>query len=329
MRSASKKSPDPSVAPVKRAERLSVREARARPKERYVELVRIIEKLWRHRLLVSAGSVLATLAALATAYHLTLLPPTMTPRSIEFGSASTQVLIDADTSPLLDLSAQLEPLSSRAEIYARLVESNEVRAAIAREAGITAEEIVIEGRGGELGARSTREPGAEQRANQLRGEAQSNRVLVVAEQGLPVVSIYTQSATAEAAIVLAEAAADGLVSYLTDLQSARRVPERRKVAFRALGEAEGGMVNSGASKVVAVMAFLSVMGLWMVFVLMITGVREGLQESKRRRESADEPHLREAEGGAPRPEAGEPADPQLALDENDAVFDFERRQRVG
>lgn len=286
-----------------------------------MELVRIIEKLWQHRLLVALGCLVAALAATSTVYRLTLLPPTATPRSIEFGSASTQVLIDADTSPLLDLGAQLEPLSSRAEIYARLVESNEVRSAIARRAGLPAEQIVIEGRGGELGARTTREPGAEQRANQLRGEAQSNRILFVAEQGLPVVSIYTQSASAEGAVLLANAAADGLVAYLTDLQSSRRVPDRRKVEFRALGEPEGGMVNSGASRVVAVLAFLSVWGLWMILVLMISGVREGLAESKRAR--ADGAHLREAAA----PDGLEAGDAP-ALHEDEAVFDFERRQHV-
>jgi hypothetical protein len=286
-----------------------------------VELVRIIEKLWRHRVLVSLGVLLSTLAALATAYHLTLLPPTLESRSIEFGSASTQVLIDAQTSPLLDLDAQLEPLSTRAEIYARLVESNEVRTAIARRVHLPPEQLVIEGRGGELGARATREPAAEQRANQLRGEAQTNRVLFVAEEGLPVVSVYTQAATAEGAVVLAKAAADGLIAYLEDLQSSRRVPERRKVEFRTLGDPEGGPVNEGASKVVALLAFISVMIAWCFGVLLLSGVFEGLRESKLRRTTEDLQlaafeHERDPE-------------PQNADEDEDEILDFERRQRVG
>jgi hypothetical protein len=186
---------------------------------------------------------------------------------------------------------------------------------------LPADELVIEGRGGELGARTTREPAAEQRANQLRGEAQANRILFVAEEGLPVVSVYTQAATAEGAVVLARAAANGLVAYLEDLQSSRRVPERRKVEFRTLGEPQGGPVNEGASKVVAVLAFLSVLTAWCLGLLLLSGVLEGLRESKRRAASGLRPLDFEAE-----PEVTEQQD---ALADEDAVLDFERHQRVG
>jgi hypothetical protein len=251
-----------------------------------VDLARILKELWHRRLLVAVGLVPAFVIAISTAYHISGFPPKVTSKSIEYGAASTQVLVDARLSPLTDLKGELSPLAMRAEVYTNLVMTEPVRAAIARDLGRPSAPLVIEGRSPNQLTRSAREPTAEQRSNALRSETDVLRALFVAEPNLPVISIYTQGPTAKSAVALADAAASGLTNYVTALEANNRIPADRRVRISQLGQAQGGTVNEGAGRVVMVLAFALAFIGWCMLVLIGSSVLHGWREDDRLRERA-------------------------------------------
>jgi zinc-ribbon domain len=234
-----------------------------------MEIAQILKTLWRRKLWVALGCCLAVAAAWATSYKVTF-PPSFESRSIEFGSATTQILLDTGQySPLYDLEAPLEPLAERAHVYARLVESEPVQEIIAREAGYAPYEILISGRTASQDfTRSSKESAAEQRSQQLAGEAELKRLLFAAEEGLPVLSIYAQAPTPEEAMRIADAGARGLSDYVNTLESRKETSAGNRVELRQLGAARGGWVNQGASRPLALMAFAGVFLGWCVLVFL-------------------------------------------------------------
>jgi zinc-ribbon domain len=234
-----------------------------------MEIAHILRTLWRRKLWVALGLCVAVAAAWATTYKVTF-PPTFESRSIEFGSATTQVLLDTGQySPLYDLEAPIEPLAERAHVYARLVESEPVQEVIASEAGYRPFEILISGRTASQDlTRSSKESAAEQRSRELAGEAELKRLLFAAEDGLPVLSIYAQAPTPREAMRIADAGARGIVNYVNSLESRKDTSPANRVELRQLGAARGGWVNQGASKPLAGMAFLGVFLGWCVVVIL-------------------------------------------------------------
>jgi hypothetical protein len=243
-----------------------------------LDTAQILRILWRHRLWVTLGWIVAWFVAYAVTFKVTF-PPGFEPRGIEFGAASTKILIDAGRSPLLDVEAEVDPLSTRAQVYARLVESDPVKEAIAREAGFEPDEIVIGGRTAISTFRSAREPAAEQRANQLAEESQQKRLLFSAEEELPVLSIFAQGRTANEAIRLADAGAQGLIAYVETLQARGSVRAASKVELRQLGGARGALVNPSASETLALLVFVGVFVFWCIIVLLGANVVTGLRDA--------------------------------------------------
>lgn len=262
-----------------------------------MEIAHILRTLWRRKLWVLLGVPLAAVAAYAATFGLTF-PPNLEGRSVEYGAASTQVLLDAGRSSLLDVEADIEGLSKRAELYSRLVESAPVQETIARHAGPNGDDVEVASRTAATGVmRAAREPAAEERANQIEGEAYRRRVLFASEPGLPVISIASQAPTAEEAIRIADAGARGLIEYVRTLETKNRVPIATRVELVQLGPARGGMVNQGASNVLAFMVFFGTFGVWCLLVLFGSSLVAALRE----------PEMAEAVAPAGQVEEREPA----------------------
>ena len=208
-------------------------------------------------------------------------PPTLERPAVEYAAASTQVLIDSGRfSPLVDLSGEVDGLSTRALLYTRLVVTDPVKASIAREAGLRPAEIIVSSRTSGSGiTRSAREAASEQRAEQLAGEYGAKRLLFAAEDGLPVISIVAQAPTAELAINLADAGARGLEAYVKRIEKRQQTPVWRRVEVRQLGPAQGGVVNSGAGRSLALLAFFAVFAVWCGAVLFGSSLVAALRQS--------------------------------------------------
>ena len=241
-----------------------------------MELADILKTLWRRRLWLMVGYLLAVLTAWFSAFHITF-PPTLEPRSIEFGSAMTQVLLDTRQSPLFHLDASVEPLSSRAELYVQLVTTWPAHTLISRAAGFEPHEIVVSARTVSAGTKSSREPGSEQRSDQLAKEKVEKRILFAAEEDLPIISIFTQAETANEAVQLANGGANGLVKYLKNLESRQTVQPVQRITFRQLGAPQGELVNDGASITFAVLILLVVFVLWCLGVVVVANLLSALR----------------------------------------------------
>lgn len=285
-----------------------------------MDLAHILRELLRLRRWVAAAAAVALLAAVATVYKVSVLPPSVTSRSIEFGAASTQVIVDTPDSSVAVLDGSLENLSARAMVYGRVMTSNPVLDAIGREAGIPSQTIAAEGPDTPNVPQSANESKTEARGNELLGEAQPHRLLFSVEPELPLIEISAQAPSGEAAISLANGAATGFQKYVEQLQNQQRVKPNRRVKIRQLGRATGGMVNEGASSAAAVMAFVGVLVVGCIVVLVGANVARNWRVA-----AAQETDNLHAEGeighfsGSPHASNGAaPQRPDRALPERDA-----------
>ena len=83
--------------------------------------------------------VLAALAAVWSLYKIGLVPPSLTPRAVEMGAASTEVVVDTPDTTILDLrqgTSNIESLNNRALLLGNVMASLPVRAYIGRRAHV-------------------------------------------------------------------------------------------------------------------------------------------------------------------------------------------------
>lgn len=216
-----------------------------------MDVVRITKELWDRRRWVIAAVVLALLVGISTSYHL----PSFEKKALLSGAASSQVLVDSSTSAIGDAEKDPAPLANRAVVLAQYMSSAEARAAIAHKMGLSPTQIAAEGPFSTLTDRSTYQAvPAGPRANQLTEENAVYRLVFDAQLSLPIISIYTQAPDADGAIKLATAASSVLNGYVSDLDAG--IPKGRQITVTSLGDPEGGTVNSGASPILAFLAFL-------------------------------------------------------------------------
>ena len=92
-----------------------------------MDLIKILNELWKRRLWVLGAVVVAALIGLSTTYKL----PSLEKRAELVGAASSQVLIDSSTSAIADVERDPAPLANRAVVLAQYMSSSEARTAIA------------------------------------------------------------------------------------------------------------------------------------------------------------------------------------------------------
>jgi hypothetical protein len=251
-----------------------------------MELVSILRDLWRRKLSVLAVFVVALLVAIASAYKL----PSMQPRSVELGAASSQILIDSPASTLVQGadSGQITTLSTRALVFAQYLSSLEARNDIARASGIPARAISLSGPFSNDNARVTYQPQASsERANDIAKESDVYRLLFTAQEGVPIITVTSQAPTADAAVRLARAAYVTLQRYVDKLQiqaesvpvkplpkgvSAAPVTPDPGVKVRQLGEPVGGVIGSGNGKLLMLVAFIGVMLIGCAVITILPGM---------------------------------------------------------
>src|SRR4051794_26481522 len=105
-----------------------------------MDLYAAVHRLWRLRILVAVGVVFAVFVTYVTAYGLSFPPKHET---IVFGAASTQVMVNLPSSPIVDAAGDVGVLSDRAQILTNLVASTPVREAIAQAAGLSPYEFAL------------------------------------------------------------------------------------------------------------------------------------------------------------------------------------------
>lgn len=241
---------------------------------RAMEIIRILRTLQQRRIWVAVGLVVALVAAVLPTYNVSVFPPSLAKkRTIEYGAATTQILIDSSASSLPNLDRSFDPLQARAGVYAHLVTSPAVLKFIARETGIPVGQIYAEGPVNTQASRETRAPTAEVRSGEILGEGSGYRLQFQSEGGLPVITVYASAPTPAGAIGLANGAARGLRAYIDELQQGqRRLYSGARVAISQLGAARGGMVNPGAARQVNVLVGVGVFVGWLLIVVFVSNI---------------------------------------------------------
>jgi hypothetical protein len=243
-----------------------------------MELARTLKTLWRRRRLVALGALIAAIAALLSVYRVGLFPPSLTSRTNVFATASTQLLVDTPDSAFADLADDVEPLNTRASVFARFLASPTAIALIARKAKLPAGAIEAQGPYEMNLPIFQQEPTAEQRSSQIVGEGALYRLRFENNPDLPIVSVFAQAPDQSGAIALATAVPAALRDYVQRIQAQQNTPGFRRVEIRRLGRATGGVVNKGANVQIAALVFLVVLGGWCMLLIPAHTIARGWRE---------------------------------------------------
>lgn len=245
-----------------------------------MDLVHIIVTLWQRRVWVAVVAVIAFAGAMVNVYHVGLAPPSLEKKSIEFGAAQTQIMIDTPNSALVRLSDDIVTLGSRASIFSSFLSSEPVQKAISKEAGVPEGVIAVSASTGTPGvAQSDKEAGADQRANELIKEGLGYSVTFGARPQLPVIVITTQAPSGEQAVKLADAAAAGVRNFVTETQDEQKITPSARMVVRQLGTATGGTVNEGASKLFTMLIFTALFIIGCVLVVVFSNLGGSVKEA--------------------------------------------------
>jgi len=237
-----------------------------------MEFAVVLRELLRHRVLLVLGVLIAAVAAVFSVYRIE--GSTLKSRHLQYSAATTQVLVDAPSSFLGNLSQSFEPLDTRAAVYANFMASPAVLSVIGEKAGLSSEQIYAAGPVIANQPRVVQEPTALKRNVQIAGETNPYRLNFESQPDLPTINIYSQAPTTPQAVTLANAAATGLKLYVTRLEDANKTPRASRVTIRQLGAANGSVVDGGVSKSVMAIVFVGVFVLWCVLILVGSRFRE-------------------------------------------------------
>ncbi|HWF49603.1 MAG TPA: hypothetical protein VG294_03070 [Solirubrobacteraceae bacterium] len=228
-----------------------------------MQVGRALYQFSRRPRLVALSVAIAALAAMFSAYRISLLPPSLHPRAIGMASASTQILVDNPYTIVLDLnqgSYQLQQMAQSATLLGNVLGSVSVRTEIARIAGVPVKAI------------NTTEPATPQfpqaitlprnrTTTDLLASNNQYRINIQANPTVPILTIYTEAHSTAVAKALANAAATGLRDYMNSV--APSLPAKKQIQIEQLGQAQGGAVTGGLR--------VEVLGLVFGFALLITG----------------------------------------------------------
>src|SRR4051794_38755336 len=204
-----------------------------------MELVAIGQELWRRRVALAVAFTVAFLAGMSIVYHL----PSLKKRSLSYGSATTQFLLDSNKSSLANAGTDLSGLATRAAVFTRFMTSPDVQNAVARHAGVPATKVEVDAPVDPGGPQGSVQPPAERRSSQLAAEADRYRVFVQNEQALPIVDVYAQAPDSAAAVKLANAAVAGIRETLGRMQASQPIEQAAQLKIEQLGLARGSAVT--------------------------------------------------------------------------------------
>jgi|SRR5919197_1650992 uncharacterized membrane protein len=266
-----------------------------------MDLLGLLSAIWRRKLLAVLMIAVATLAAITTAYKV----PSMKPRALAVGAATSQILVDSDPSTLVAGAGtdQIAALGSRARVYAQYLSSRDAVDQIARTSGIPARLITARGPFSQgTGIKNYEQQPAESRAKDLVDESKTYRLVYEAQEDVPIISVYATGPDAGSALKLAQSSFSVLKAYVATLDSegeAARAKQSQEdkaltkedtnaaapttaqqqandisVVVRELGTPEGGLVGGGTNKIMMILAFIAVLGLQLFLFAAILRVQE-------------------------------------------------------
>jgi len=234
-------------------------------------------RLWQLRPWVALSAIFALVMAVYSVDTIGVLPPKLSPRSLEMATASTHVVVDTPTSSVLDLrqnTDNLLALTQRAVLLGNVIANGAVRAAIAQAAGIPMEDLQVAPPN--TPAHPTPPAGAYNNSvSSIAKSTRQYRLSIQANPTVPMLDIYAEAPTAHTAAVLANTSVLALRNYIDRLAVTEHTPPTQRVRLLQLGSAEGRVVNQGIEWQTALLVFVLSFALASATVLFVSRVKQG------------------------------------------------------
>ena len=226
-----------------------------------MEFVVLIRNLWRHRVLVAFGALLALAVGVMMAFHFS--PPTkLESRAYHVGIASTTALLDTPSSQVVDLGDQSDAatnaagsLPGRAALIASVLTTSPLKDEIAKSAGIDPSTLIA----GAPAPGSTM-PVAPIGSISIK-DRRASLLTVSTYQGLPILAVDVTAPDEQTAARLSNGAIKVLQAHLDTLANSDGVPVNRRLVVKQLGDARQATSERGPSRKIAAIAAIFVFGL--------------------------------------------------------------------
>jgi len=216
--------------------------------------------LWRRRIAVVLGALLALTVALLALYRF----PDLQSRATTSGFAQERVLVDTPTSLLADARAKgAASITTRAVLLSNLLASDEARMDMAQRAGLKEAEIGVVGLG--TAVPDVVSPLAEQ-AIQVTQPRTPYRVTVSEGPSLPILSIYATAPDEKGASRLARGAVAALASLAADAPAAGG-----QMRVTRVGAQQSGSKVVAPRKLKAAVAAIVIFILWCTALVLLDG----------------------------------------------------------
>lgn len=246
--------------------------------------VTILRELWSRRIVVGAFGLVAILVGALVAYQPSLPPKS---RNYQVGTAIARILVDTPASQVVEVAPKgSETLGTRASLLANLMADGEVKAAIAKRAGLDPDRLLTV-------TPAAIEPTAitESELRNPRANILTIRVLTNdAGEQLPIIDIDAQAIDAGHAATLANAAVTGLEEYLDSKATDDQVADAKRLRVRPLGEALGRDEARGPSKVLALMAACFIFATLCAILLLLGALARGWRAASEEEELGEALH---------------------------------------
>lgn len=251
-----------------------------------MEAITILRRLSTRRYFVLAFFLLSAVIGLATSFHVSSTG--LASKQYQIGTAMTRILVDTPNSEVIDVNPYgINDIGGRAQILANLMTSPSVEALIARNAGISPDQLAAS-------TPPTSGPAVPSQMSQTISKstnAANVYSLTLYTSALPIIQVQSQAPTAAAAARLANAAYTGLHQYLTRVAANERVPRERQLVVSTLGQAQSQTVTQGTGKTMGVVIGFVVFVILCTLLLVIEGMIRGWRAAAadQRREAAMHP----------------------------------------
>lgn len=264
----------------------------------------MLRQLWRLRLLVGLGVLLAAALAIVLTFNVSLSPFSVKRQQTVFGAAQTTIYLDTARSAIATSSNDVSKLTARAQVIGRVIDSGEVKGRIARSMSIVPNRVTVVGPFPDVAGQQTTQPAAQERANEILSQQGPFSIFVDTDPVAPTIALFVQANDGSEAVKLADATVRALTRVVDDLTSANRrrslralrdeiaVDERTddrtvgaaeqrlregavvasEIRVRRLGQTLGGDVRDQTGAAITLVVFVLAAIAWCVGLLVLSAV---------------------------------------------------------
>ncbi len=243
-----------------------------------MQLAIALRTLWRHRIIVALGLILAIVAGMALAFKL----PSLQARSFKVGVATEEILVDTPSTQIVDVSpAGAYNLGQTANLLSTVMTQGAVREGVIAKAGLVPSRFSAfslsnsSSGSGPASAAQTTPPPDSSLLEPGSGVMTTQTLMDSSGNDLPIIWVQTRAATPAKAVAIANAAVSSLDAYVRSSALGNKIPARQTLRVSALGAPQATVASSGTGPLMAAAAAIVIFCLVCVLVLLCSAVARG------------------------------------------------------